>query len=106
MSPLSKCLCIALLPMALASPMQNIRSFLIFGDSSRNLINGRDNSFVWASLGDSWAAGVSYDGDKTDYDGDKNGCQPVNLISRRVAMNLRMSLLISSLDIDIGDESP
>ncbi|KAK9782137.1 putative SGNH hydrolase-type esterase domain-containing protein [Seiridium cardinale] len=74
MSPLSKCLSLVVIPVALASPMQSIRSLLSFGESSESLIRGRDNIFVWASLGDSWAAGVSYDGDKTDYDGDKNGC--------------------------------
>ncbi|KAK9416771.1 putative SGNH hydrolase-type esterase domain-containing protein [Seiridium unicorne] len=74
MSSLSKFLSLVILPVALASPMQNIRSLLSFGESSKNPSTGRDNSFVWASLGDSWAAGVSYDGDKTDYDGDKNGC--------------------------------
>ncbi|KAI1175421.1 SGNH hydrolase [Nemania sp. FL0916] len=38
-------------------------------------LNERDNRFVWASVGDSWAAGVSYSGAQhTDYDDDKNGC--------------------------------
>lgn len=38
-------------------------------------IDTRDNNFVWASVGDSWAAGVSYSPTQhTDYDDDKNGC--------------------------------
>ncbi|KAI1269957.1 SGNH hydrolase [Xylariaceae sp. FL1019] len=33
-----------------------------------------DDRFVWASVGDSWASGVSFSGQETEYDGDKNGC--------------------------------
>lgn len=49
----------ALLHVALASPLNGLQT--------------RD-TFVWASVGDSWASGVSFDGKNTDYDENKNGC--------------------------------
>ncbi|KAK5626502.1 hypothetical protein RRF57_002217 [Xylaria bambusicola] len=59
---LTKCLIFSVLRTVLSSPL-GIR------------LNERDNSFVWASVGDSWAAGVSYSTTQhTDYDDDKNGC--------------------------------
>ena len=36
-------------------------------------LQSRD-TFVWGSLGDSWASGVSFDGKNTDYDNNANGC--------------------------------
>ncbi|KAI2462864.1 SGNH hydrolase [Annulohypoxylon bovei var. microspora] len=74
MSVFTKCFTLALLPMALGSPLNRLRSFLAF-ESPTNPIDKRDNDFVWASVGDSWAAGVSYSPEQhTDYDDDKNGC--------------------------------
>ncbi|KAI8944088.1 hypothetical protein F4801DRAFT_585805 [Xylaria longipes] len=80
MSVSTKCLVLVLLPIALGSPMNNIRSFLTSrSPQNPNPINERDNSFVWASVGDSWAAGVSYSPTQhTDYDEDKNGCHRWN----------------------------
>ncbi|RYP93631.1 hypothetical protein DL770_000263 [Monosporascus sp. CRB-9-2] len=74
MSVFTKSLVLALLPIALGSPVNNLGSFLTLR-SPTNPINERDNSFVWASVGDSWAAGVSYSTTQhTDYDDDKNHC--------------------------------
>lgn len=73
MSVFTKCLILALLPIALGSPIDNIRSFLA-PRVPKSLTNKRVDSFVWASVGDSWAAGVSYNTEHTDYDDDKNGC--------------------------------
>ncbi|KIM98266.1 hypothetical protein OIDMADRAFT_56640 [Oidiodendron maius Zn] len=48
-----------LLSAVLASPIDGLQS--------------RD-TFVWGSLGDSWASGISFDGKNTDYDNNANGC--------------------------------
>ncbi|KAI0406386.1 hypothetical protein F4802DRAFT_113713 [Xylaria palmicola] len=67
MSVFTKFLVLGLLPTALGSPVTL--------GSSENPINERDNSFVWGSVGDSWASGVSYSTTQhTDYDDDKYGC--------------------------------
>ncbi|KAI1846794.1 hypothetical protein JX266_007015 [Neoarthrinium moseri] len=74
MSAFTNNLILILLPIALGSPLNDIHSSMTLR-SPVNPINERDNSFVWASVGDSWAAGVSYSPTQhTDYDNDKNGC--------------------------------
>ena len=50
---------LVLLPMASATPIDGIQ---------------RQDTFVWGSLGDSWASGVSFDGKNTDYDNNTNAC--------------------------------
>lgn len=59
MAELLKYIIFALLSMALASPLEKLQ---------------KRDTFVWGSVGDSWASGVSFDGKNTDYDGNKNGC--------------------------------
>ena len=61
------------------STMQEILKYIAFGLFSVALaspIDGiqRRDTFVWGSLGDSWASGVSFDGKNTDYDNNTNGC--------------------------------
>ena len=58
-----KYLLFAFLHVVLGAPVDEVLS-----------VEKRDN-FVWGSLGESWAAGVSYSTTQhTDYDNDKNGC--------------------------------
>jgi hypothetical protein len=59
MAGLLKYIIFVLLPVALASPLDRLQ---------------KRDTFVWGSVGDSWASGVSFDGKNTDYDGDKDGC--------------------------------
>ncbi|KAH9905504.1 SGNH hydrolase [Xylariomycetidae sp. FL2044] len=69
MSLFAKTFALLLLPTTLGSPLNKISSIFNLGS------NKRDNDFVWASVGDSWASGVSYSADQdTDYDDDKYGC--------------------------------
>lgn len=54
--------------MALGIPAESLKSTMYHLDT-------RETNFEWASVGDSWAAGVSYSSEQqTDYDDDKNGC--------------------------------
>lgn len=66
-------LLLVLLPVVLGSPMDVLWSSPSLRGTG-DVAEKRDNSFVWASIGDSWASGVSYYGSETDYDGDKYGC--------------------------------
>jgi hypothetical protein len=69
-----KYLVLVMLPIAIGNPINNLCSSLTFGKIPTTAINKRDDRFQWGSVGDSWASGVSFDGEKTDYDGDKHGC--------------------------------
>jgi hypothetical protein len=73
MSVLSKSFAALLLPLALGKP-------LALSTGEYSIQKRSASSFVWASVGDSWASGVSYDGKNTDYDshGDINNCHRWN----------------------------
>lgn len=71
MSVRTKSLVLMLLPLAFGTP-------LLVPHSLNKTIYERAGRFVWASVGDSWASGVSYDGKNTDYDGDLYGCHRWN----------------------------
>jgi hypothetical protein len=73
MSVFTRSFVLVLLPTALGSPLNAFRSLLNFENPTP--IHERDNDFVWGSLGDSWAAGVSYSSTQhTDYDGNLYDC--------------------------------
>ncbi|KAI0900623.1 SGNH hydrolase [Annulohypoxylon nitens] len=70
----TKYLILVLLPIAFGISVEILRFFFTY-KGSKILINEQVDNFVWASVGDSWAAGVSYSKRQhTDYDDDKNGC--------------------------------
>lgn len=71
MSLVTSTLVLVLLPIALGGPVAHSRPLLSVSLAEK--IHERDNSFVWGSLGDSWASGVSSSQD-THYDGDKYDC--------------------------------
>lgn len=63
--PTFKYLLCTIVPTVLGAPFEG----------SRSLTNTGTGTFVWGSVGDSWASGVSYSTTQhTDYDDDKDGC--------------------------------